>query len=464
MEVGAMKLIWASSHNSRRVAIAGAALLWCVWSAWLGCHDASGQLVLSGGGLTLLEEGGSFAPGNVARIPDASPIAIDELGFGLHRTVHLNDGRYGNSFSWISDGGLNAHGVAFAGISFGEILAPHVDQFAFGRDNTGVFWDRSYPGIPTPGQALYTLQYTQVPNPHLDLDLPDDTAVPGTTAMDGWATIGTLDYQGPGGPNFGEPALRHLYAFDPVDATGLRLLMPSPIDCCPAGPIGGGRPAIDEIEIYGAEFRNLDFEQAVITFEPPDQVPNGFTTVLAADALPYWTTNGALNDPSVIGYNSTCLGAGCTSIHDSGSMFSEPPLEGEYTPHLLGPKLDPPDEGPLYLAQVGLVPLGATRLMMLANQVGNDPFFVTFDDGSGPQVLTQLQPVTPFPLGQTVWLVFDISPFTGQIGELKINSDAHFESWVYVDDLEFIPEPSTLLLALIALGVVGGWRKWKRAT
>ena len=27
-----------------------------------------------------------------------------------------------------------------------------------------------------------------------------------------------------------------------------------------------------------------------------------------------------------------------------------------------------------------------------------------------------------------------------------------------------IPEPSTLLLTLVALGVVGGWRKWKRAT
>jgi hypothetical protein len=26
-----------------------------------------------------------------------------------------------------------------------------------------------------------------------------------------------------------------------------------------------------------------------------------------------------------------------------------------------------------------------------------------------------------------------------------------------------IPEPSTLLLVLVALGVVGGWRKWKRA-
>jgi hypothetical protein len=26
-----------------------------------------------------------------------------------------------------------------------------------------------------------------------------------------------------------------------------------------------------------------------------------------------------------------------------------------------------------------------------------------------------------------------------------------------------IPEPSTLLLVLVALGVVGGWRRWKRA-
>jgi hypothetical protein len=26
-----------------------------------------------------------------------------------------------------------------------------------------------------------------------------------------------------------------------------------------------------------------------------------------------------------------------------------------------------------------------------------------------------------------------------------------------------VPEPSTLLLCIIALGVVGGWRKWKHA-
>jgi hypothetical protein len=32
-----------------------------------------------------------------------------------------------------------------------------------------------------------------------------------------------------------------------------------------------------------------------------------------------------------------------------------------------------------------------------------------------------------------------------------------------VGGAQSIPEPSTLLLALVALGVVGGWRKWKRA-
>ena len=31
-----------------------------------------------------------------------------------------------------------------------------------------------------------------------------------------------------------------------------------------------------------------------------------------------------------------------------------------------------------------------------------------------------------------------------------------------VGSVQQIPEPSTLLLCLIALGVVGGWRKWRR--
>lgn len=53
----------------------------------------------------------------------------------------------------------------------------------------------------------------------------------------GWADIGTLNYLSAGGTNFTAPHQRHLYAFDPVNATGLRLIVPI-------------YTAIDEIEIF----------------------------------------------------------------------------------------------------------------------------------------------------------------------------------------------------------------------
>jgi hypothetical protein len=38
-----------------------------------------------------------------------------------------------------------------------------------------------------------------------------------------------------------------------------------------------------------------------------------------------------------------------------------------------------------------------------------------------------------------------------------------FVAAVVGGDAQQVPEPSTFLLALLALGVIGGWRKWKRA-
>src|SRR6185436_20000709 len=82
---------------------------------------------------------------------------------------------------------------------------------AFGRDNTGTFSDRTL--------GLYTLQYTRV-------------ASPGTTttftgnADTGWATIGTLNYQSAGTGLFANPSRRHRFTFTPVEATGIRLLVP----------------------------------------------------------------------------------------------------------------------------------------------------------------------------------------------------------------------------------------------
>ena len=49
-------------------------------------------------------------------------------------------------------------------------------------------------------------------------------------------------------------------------------------------------------------------------------------------------------------------------------------------------------------------------------------------------------------------------------GDLAINGlDVDPFVTAVVGGIQQIPEPSTLLLVLIALGVVGAWRKWKRS-
>ena len=81
-------------------------------------------------------------------------------------------------------------------------------------------------------QGLYELQYTAVPSPDA------------MTADAEWISIGTLAYGASEGPgtNYNNIWQRHRFNFDPVDATGIRLIVP-------ASGIGGGT-AIDEIELY----------------------------------------------------------------------------------------------------------------------------------------------------------------------------------------------------------------------
>ena len=196
--------------------------------------SADAQLTLTGGGLTLVQEGGAAdaVPMNLATgaIPFANSDLGPELGIGFHVAANLNDQIYGNSNSWIGGDTNPFDPLAFAGIDLGG-LTSNVQSIAFGRDNTGGFVDRN--------MGLYTLQYTQVANPSSDLGL----ATTGD-ATSGWAEIGTLDYGASEGPgtNYNETYLRHRYNFDPVDATGIRLVVPGT-------GIGGGT-AIDEIELY----------------------------------------------------------------------------------------------------------------------------------------------------------------------------------------------------------------------
>jgi PEP-CTERM motif len=170
--------------------------------------------------LTLAETGGTFGPNNVAgQSAGATAFANTVLsGFPAHSIDHLNDETYGNSNSWIgNEPSPNIVGIQFA-------ASEYIDSIAFGRDNGGEaqqFVDRT--------NGSYILQYTNVASPGL-----------GTPDGD-WTTIGALNYDGSTAPD-GTPYLRHRYTFDPVNATGIRLVV------APNG-IGGGI-AIDEIEAY----------------------------------------------------------------------------------------------------------------------------------------------------------------------------------------------------------------------
>ncbi len=209
--------------------------------------SARSQLLLDGGGLVLVQEGPAAASGGDPAPPNLSTGGTafatsdlgPELGIDYHFTENLNDGFYGNEFSWIG-GDDNPFFETFAGIDLGSTPVANVQSIAFGRSNVvagdngcggGVCLDRH--------MGPYTLQYTQVPNPSSDLDF-DTTGNPAT----GWVDIGFLDYGASDGEgtNYNSTWQRYRYNFDAVDATGIRLIVPGT-------GIGGGT-AIDEIELY----------------------------------------------------------------------------------------------------------------------------------------------------------------------------------------------------------------------
>ncbi|HMO05101.1 MAG TPA: choice-of-anchor D domain-containing protein [Kiritimatiellia bacterium] len=254
--------------------------LWSLFlfsSLWLvPVAPSLGGLVIAGGGLTLAEEGGTFQTGNVATTGVA--FAQNEIGIAPHTIAGVNDGVYGNASSWIG-GTANS----FIGISLGATPVP-LYKVAFGRDNLSNFTDRAL--------GVYTLQYTTVAHP--DANTPEGS----------WTTIGSLDYQSAGGTNFTEPALRHAFTFDPVDATGFRIKTASATDAI----------AIDEIELYR---RGLTVAGLRLVAEGGAFFPNNLASggvAFAKDALstpPH--TIGGVND-GVYGNNSSWIAGSSNSF------------------------------------------------------------------------------------------------------------------------------------------------------
>ncbi|MBS0659565.1 MAG: HYR domain-containing protein [Verrucomicrobia bacterium] len=171
--------------------------------------------------LTLLSEGGTADPGrNLAAGKTA--FAKDEIGVAPHAIAQINDGLYGNGKSWI--GGSSD---TFVGIDLGQRRV--IDRVAFGRDNADSDVQYTYRDRTA---GTYILQYTTVANP--SASTPDAD----------WITLGSAQYFSGGEQNFTVPALRHVFSFPGVTATGLR------IRTLPAFPGFGGYLAIDELEIY----------------------------------------------------------------------------------------------------------------------------------------------------------------------------------------------------------------------
>ena len=250
------------------------------------------------GGFRLVEVGPATAPApapvpaNLATGSGATAFAKDVFAGGgspSHQISHLNDGSYGNAFSWI---GATAN--SFAGVNLnGNFL---IDQIAFGRSNVtggdscGVCTDRH--------SGTMTIQYTSVPNPSaatLDAD---------------WTTIAGVIHPEPDGH------LRHLYEFTPVSATGVRILT------------ADNGTAIDEIEVYGG-FRLVEVGPA--TDPAPAPVPANLASGAGATAFAKDVFSGGTNPSHTIPHlNDGSYGNAFSWIGASANTFAGVNLNGSF--------------------------------------------------------------------------------------------------------------------------------------
>ncbi len=178
--------------------------------------------------------------GNLSTRSGATAFADSTLpNYPQHRVEYLNDGIYGNEHSWIS----NAKSSPAAGIDLGGMC--RVDAIAFGRNNGG----------KTPHKdrcdGIYTIQYTTEPNPR-------------ETDATQWRVLGTVQFDSRSTDVLkGEfkPWQRHRFRFNPVLATGVRLVMSKPGIC------------IDELEVYGTSLADDSGSLATPAAVIPAQKP-----------------------------------------------------------------------------------------------------------------------------------------------------------------------------------------------
>ena len=177
-------------------------------------------------------------------------------------------------------------------------------------------------------------------------------------------------------------------------------------------------------------FQNLNFENPI-----PPLIPG---LVPVTNALPGWTGYLNGNPTDVVFFRNVALGAPSISVVDSLSL-SYQPIQGNYSVFLNNAAI----------GQTGQIPGDASSLLFL--RVSQFGFQVSFGGQSIPLVQFGTS-------GNNIIMAGDISMFAGQTGELKFVGGGLFDAIRFSS--QPIPEPGTVLLLIMGLGLFG-IRRWK---
>jgi hypothetical protein len=230
---------------------------------------------------------GAVSPDNIALASHgATAFGSSELGevlgLSFHRWTNVNDGLYGNSFSWISANGLGTINDPdpWVGVSFADMVS--LTNIAWSRDNGD---NVEFQGTDRT-LGTYTLQYTVLPFPDATMT---ETEEPGT----GWATLGTITYRANDPPLF-ISYLRHRFDISAdglsIEATAIRL------------KVSDGTTDIDEIEVN-------------TPLSPPP--PKLSVTAAGGTVVISWSGGGSLQTATSVKGPWACAG-------DTGSPYTVP--------------------------------------------------------------------------------------------------------------------------------------------
>lgn len=201
--------------------------------------------------------------------------------------------------------------------------------------------------------------------------------------------------------------------------------------------------------VYGGDFANLSFENVntnSLTIIPGWDFTSGAGAI--EDLMPGWQLSYNGSTVAQIGYNNYPIGGGA----DGFSIVSRAALK-DGTPFLrpIGPVIEEDNAvlvqgfvGNFSLSQSGTIPNGVQYLTLRYNETSlTGRLDVRIDGGS-----------LGGPIGSNYTVSYDVSEFAGRNVELELNFSAFTSPEFAIDDIQFVPEPTTFSLGPLGAGTL----------